>query len=96
MISLRDKALAAYMQTTHNVIAPGFRLQPMDSTAVQSYKGHHRYTISLEVDGEIVEVNASDSTSTAPAVDPAVDPATVPAPATATTPAPATTPATSL
>lgn len=59
----RDKALAEYMLTTHQIAAPAFKLQLPDSIAMQSYTGRDRYTISLEVEGETVEVTPADSTA---------------------------------
>lgn len=36
------------------------KLQPMDSMALQSYTGKDRYTITIEVDGESVEVTPEE------------------------------------
>lgn len=63
MMAARDKALADYMQSTHGATAPAFRVQTMDSAAMQGYAGRDRYTIALEVDGEVVEVETGDDTS---------------------------------
>lgn len=62
MMAARDKALADYMQSTHGATAPAFRVQTMDSVAMQGYTGRDRYTIALEVDGEVVEVETGDDT----------------------------------
>lgn len=60
MMAARNKALADYMQSTHGAAAPVFRVQTLDSVALQSYTGRDRYTIALEVDGETVEVEAEN------------------------------------
>ena len=60
MMAARYKALTDYMQSTHGATAPAFRVQTMDSLALPNYAGRDRYTIALEVDGEIVEVEADD------------------------------------
>ena len=65
MMAARNKALADYMQSTHGAAAPVFRVQTLDSVALQSYTGRDRYTIALEVDGETVEVEAEDDGNTA-------------------------------
>lgn len=56
MMEMRDRAVSEYMLTTHRLAAPAFRLQPLDSAALETYSGRDRYTISLGVDGESVEV----------------------------------------
>lgn len=62
LMSLRDRAVAEYMLSTHRLAAPAFRLEPLDSAALESYTGRDRYTISLEVEGERVEIGgASDA-----------------------------------
>lgn len=65
MMAARNKALADYMQSTHGAAAPVFRVQTLDSVALQSYTGRDRYTIALEVDGETVEVEAENDGNTA-------------------------------
>lgn len=65
MMAARNKALADYMQSTHGAATPVFRVQTLDSVALQSYTGRDRYTIALEVDGETVEVEAEDDGNTA-------------------------------
>lgn len=63
MMAARNKALADYMLSTHGATAPAFRVQTMDSVAMQSYAGRDRYTIALEVDGETMEVETEDNAS---------------------------------
>ncbi len=56
MMSMRDKTIADYMHSTHQLEAPKFRIQPLDSVAKSTYSGQNRYTISVEMDGESIEV----------------------------------------
>ena len=89
MMAARDRTLTEYMRSTHNLSAPLFRLQPMDSVALDSYTGHDRYTISLEVDGESVEI-APDADNT-PASETVVSDITAPETVTAGMTTPETT-----
>lgn len=64
MMAARNKSLSDYMQRTHNLTAPAFRLQPADSVELQAYAGRDRYTIGLEAEGENLQVAQADSTAT--------------------------------
>lgn len=86
----RDKAVQEYMLTTHRLTQPHFTLHQSDSTA--TYTGRDRYTITLNLDGESVEITPADSTVTAPAAAVSV-PATAAVPATAPVSVPAAVPA---
>ncbi|MEG2061977.1 MAG: DUF748 domain-containing protein, partial [Alistipes sp.] len=80
----RSKVLTDYMRTTHNLAAPLFQLQPLDSLTRDSYTGRNRYTLSLEVDGEKVEVNEpAHQTPAAPGI-PTATVATLPSASAAT------------
>ncbi len=59
MMDMRDKTITDYMRTTHQLENPRFRIAPLDSVATKSYSGQNRYTISVEVDGERIEVGAT-------------------------------------
>ena len=56
MMNMRDKTIVDYMYSTHQLEAPKFRIQPLDSVTRNTYSGQNRYTISVEVDGESIEV----------------------------------------
>lgn len=57
MMDARDKALRDYMLSTHGLAEPAFGIARADSSELVSYTGRNRYNISLEVDGETVEVS---------------------------------------
>ncbi|WP_295936484.1 DUF748 domain-containing protein [uncultured Alistipes sp.] len=61
MMASRDRAIAEYMQSTHEATAPVFLVQSMDSATLLSYAGKDRYTIGIEVNGETVEVETEDN-----------------------------------
>lgn len=80
MMALRDRAVADYMLSTHRLSAPAFRIEPLDSAALESYTGRDRYTIALEVDGERIEVGEQgDGSDDDAAPDSGDNPSTDPA-----------------
>ena len=98
MMALRDKALGDYMLSTHGLQAPAFRLQPLDSAAIDTYKGRDRYTIAIGLDGETIEVGEEQPSESDAAGTPAASGSgtTANPPATPADSLPATAPAVSV
>ncbi len=83
MMEMRNKTITNYMSSTHQLETPKFQIQPLDSMEMKSYTGANRYTISVEVGGESIEVgtppviegvtqqsNAADSLTTKSSMQP--------------------------
>lgn len=73
LAKMRDRVLNDYMITKQQVSPEQFRIAPYGADSVTITKGRHRYTISMELEGEQIELDEEPATEVGELAEPVTD-----------------------
>ena len=73
LATMRDRVLNDYMITKQQVSPEQFRIAPYGADSATITKGRHRYTISMELEGEQIELDEEPATEVGELAEPVTD-----------------------
>lgn len=73
LATMRNRVLNDYMITKQQVSPEQFRIAPYGADSVTITKGRHRYTISMELEGEQIELDEEPATEVGELAEPVTD-----------------------